>query len=325
MNGFQRAGIQRKVMFIGAIMDERQKTGLIELCGKGVRFDCPMNVYTTFRVGGSAEAVSHVRRSKDLQALLSFLNRKEIPSLVVGRGSNLLVRDGGIEGVVIMLEGELANVEVADAEEGKLLAGGGLTIMELLAFCKKNGWGGLEFLAGIPGTVGGAVTMNAGAWGEDVGSRVREVQMVDRFGKVLVMKHSELEFSYRRLSIPEGSVIFRVLFELAADDPKRITERIGTNLKRRRENQPLAYPSAGSVFKNPPGEHAGRLVEQAGLKGKRIGDAMISPHHANFIVNTGQARAKDILDLMETTRREILEKTGIALEPEIRIVGKEIP
>ncbi len=304
-------------------MDERQKEELVQICGKGVRFDCPMKEYTTFRVGGNADALCHVQGMKDLRELLSFLHREELPHLVVGRGSNLLVKDGGIPGVAMILQGELATVTCDEADKTRVLSGGGLAVAELLNFCKRSGLGGLEFLAGIPGTVGGAVAMNAGAWGGEVGIRVKGLQTANRLGKISWADRSDLRFSYRNLSIPEGSVILQVVFGLTPAEPGRVTAGISGYLRQRLERQPLGFPSAGSVFKNPPDDFAGRLIERAGLKGKRVGGAMISPDHANFIVNASQAKAKDILTLMEMARRAVRKTAGVELETEIKIVGRE--
>jgi UDP-N-acetylmuramate dehydrogenase len=287
-----------------------------------IHFDCPMDRYTTFRVGGKAEALCFLRELGELQDAVSFLTGEKIPYLVVGKGSNLLVKDGGLEGVVMMLQADLAAVSGDAGDDRIVLAGGGLGIMELLTYCSGKGLAGLEFLAGIPGTIGGAVAMNAGAWNQDVGGRVEGIEVVTGEGEETRMDRVDLGFSYRTCAIPEGSVIVGIRFKLDRERPEDVAAGVARNLKKRMGSQPLGYPSAGSVFKNPPEDHAGRLIERAGLKGKRIGGAMISPEHANFIVNTGGARAADILALMELARSRVKEQTGVDLEPEIRIVGR---
>lgn len=302
-------------------MDEGQRKELIKIGGKGIRFDCPMNQYTTFRVGGKAEALYSIRELGDLKRTLSYLRGENIPFMVVGKGSNLLVRDEGIRGVVIILQGKLATIERNGKNANVVLAGGGLIISDLLSFCRLKGLSGLEFLAGIPGTVGGAVIMNAGAFGKDMASIVQEIQMVTEEGELVVTDRSELKFSYRELSIPKDVVILRVGLKLNKENPEIIAKRIGDYLARRKAKQPLEFPSGGSVFKNPPNDYAGRLIEKAGLKGRSIGGALISPKHANFIVNTGEASAEDIIALMDLVREKVREKTGIELEPEIRVVG----
>ena len=298
-------------------MDRRQKEELTRLAGQAIRFNCPMAGYTTFRVGGQAEALNEAFDLEVLKRVLAYLDKGHIPYLVVGRGSNILVKDNGLEGLVILLGGSLARVEEKETDDISVLAGAGLHLVELLSYCRSSGLGGLEFLSGIPGTVGGAVAMNAGAFGEEIASRVKE-----RGDLIVRDRSSELEFSYRKLNMEKGNVIVRVRFRLTSEAEGTVAKRISDYLKRKKESQPLEYPSAGSVFKNPPDDYAGRLIEKAGLKGKKIGGAMISEKHANFIVNTGGAKAKDILDLIYLSQETVKKETGIQLEPEIRVVGK---
>jgi UDP-N-acetylmuramate dehydrogenase len=299
-------------------MDERQKRELVRLLDKDVQFHCPMGPYTTFRVGGKAEALCAVQDVQQLKDLFSFAARESLPYLVVGKGSNLLVKDGGLKGIALLLKGSLEGVE---EKEGTIQAGGGLGLSELVRFSREKGLAGLEFLAGIPGTVGGAVAMNAGAWGKSAGDVVTGVEILTADGERMTKNRSELQFGYRKAVFPIGSVVVRALFKGTQDRPEAIGERIRDYLERRKAGQPLDYPSAGSVFKNPPHDYAGRLIESVGLKGKRIGGAMISDKHANVIVNVGGARAQDILTLMETARQMVREQTGVDLEPEIKVVG----
>jgi UDP-N-acetylmuramate dehydrogenase len=303
-------------------MNEKQRSELVGILSEGIGFNYPMDRYTTFRVGGKAEAVCFPSELTLLRQTVSYLHDEGIPCLIVGKGSNLLVRDGGIKGVVIMLKGSLAAVERCGVGDNILLAGGGLAIAELLSYCGVNGLAGLEFLAGIPGSVGGAVFMNAGAFGKEIGDMVQEIRLVTGTGDLKTMPGSKLCFSYRRSSLPEGSVIHGIIFNLNKDRQEKVSGRIAEYLKERRQRQPLDMPSAGSVFRNPPGDYAGRLIEIAGLKGKRIGGAMISQKHANFIVNTGSAKAEEIIALIDLARDKVKEETGIMLETEIRIVGE---
>jgi UDP-N-acetylmuramate dehydrogenase len=303
-------------------MDEKARQRLAEIAGEGLEYDCPMARYTTLRVGGKAEVLCPVETLDRLQEVMVLLRQDAIPYVAIGRGSNLLVRDGGIDGVVLLLRGCLATIEESPEGASIVTAGGGSTITELLRFCGKQGLGGLEFLAGIPGTLGGAVAMNAGAWGQAVGARVVRVQLVMPDGDVLTMTREDMHFSYRRSSTPQGAVIVNAGLALDAVKPEEVTAKVAACLKKRQETQPLEYPSAGSIFKNPPKGYAGELIEKAGLKGKRIGGAMISPKHANWIVNTGGAEAKDILALMELARQKVREQTGIVLDPEIQVIGK---
>jgi UDP-N-acetylmuramate dehydrogenase len=305
-----------------AVMDEKQRQHLAEISGEGIEYDCPMAPYTTFRVGGKAEVLCPIEIVDQLQAVMAFLYQDAIPYLVVGRGSNLLVKDGGIEGVVFILRGRLATIEKSLEGGSMFTAGGGLSISELLRYCQTQGLGGLEFLAGIPGTVGGAVAMNAGARGRDIGARVAGVQLVTSSADVVSIARDALHFSYRQSSIPPGAVIVKVELTFQEATPEEVGAKVAAFLKERQEKQPLEHPSAGSIFKNPPQGHAGRLIEKAGLKGKRIGGAMISPKHANWIVNTGGAQAEDILALMKLAQQKVKEQTGIDLDPEIKVVGK---
>ena len=302
-------------------MDKRQKEDLLSLVGEDIRFDCSMAQYTTLCVGGNAEALYEASDFDDLRQVVAYLGKEHIPYLAVGRGSNLLVKDEGIGGLVILLRGSLAAIERQRGDDLSFLAGAGLSIAGLMVFCRGSGLGGLEFLAGIPGTIGGAVAMNAGAFGREIGARVKAIHMITPRGDLVVMDRSQLRFSYRGLKIERGSVIIRVRFEVDIDAEEIVAERIEGYLKRRKQGQPLEYPSAGSVFKNPPNDYAGRLLEKAGLKGKQIGGAMISGKHANFIVNTGGGKAKDILALLYLAQEKVREETGVELEPEIQVVG----
>ncbi len=302
-------------------MDERQKTELLRIAGRQIGFDFPMSQHTTFRVGGNAEAVYKASDPEGLCRVVSFLVNEGIPYLVAGRGSNLLVKDGGIGGVVILLAGAFADIQYEGSDYSDILAGAGLSIVNLLIWCREEGISGLEFLAGIPGTVGGAVAMNAGAFGKEIGPRVREIRLVSQSGQPTARDRSRFRFSYRDLDLEAGVVITNVLFRLDRDTPETVSARIAGCLKKRKETQPLEYPSAGSIFKNPLNDYAGRLIEQAGLKGKRIGGAMISNKHANFIVNKGGATATDILTLINLARKEVRRTAGVQLELEIQIVG----
>jgi UDP-N-acetylmuramate dehydrogenase len=278
-----------------------------------------MSRYTTFRVGGEAEALFVAKALERLQRMVAFLKSEGIPYLVVGKGSNILVRDRGIPGVTIILNGELARVE--EGNQGAIIAGGGLSLTALLSFCRKQGWAGLEFLSGIPGTLGGAVAMNAGAWGQEIGAFVEKLQVVTGPGRLDIWGRQQLFFSYRNLDFSEGTIIAKAWLQLEESSSDRVSSHMAHYLDRRRQSQPLSEPSAGSVFKNPENDYAGRLIEEAGLKGKRIGGAMISRRHGNVIINTGGAKAEDILALMNLARERVKSRTGIELETEIKIIG----
>jgi UDP-N-acetylmuramate dehydrogenase len=281
-----------------------------------------MGPYTTLGVGGEAEALIETGEVEEIQRIVGFLHGEGIPWMPVGRGSNLLVTEEGLEGVVLHLTGSFVGAVTEAPGRILLAADAGVGLAELTAYCRRHGLSGLEFLAGIPGTVGGAVAMNAGAWGRETGDTLMDIRAVERTGRVDSRSRSTLRFLYRRLDLEEGDVIVSARWSLAPDARNAVAARMAGYLKRRRKTQPLEFPSAGSVFKNPPGDFAGRLIEQAGLKGKRIGDAMISIKHANFIVNVGRARAGEVLELLRLARDRVAEISGIVLEPEIRVVGR---
>ncbi len=304
-----------------ASMDERQRRGLVEIMAEGVQLDRAMSEHTTFRIGGKADAVCFVKELRELQQLLSYLSKERLPYLVVGGGSNLLVRDSGFKGVVIIMRDKLATVEHHEENDQIVVAGGGLALSDLVKYSSQKGLGGLEFLAGIPGTVGGAVTMNAGAFGKDMGSVVQEIELMTPERELRSRHRSDLTFSYRASSIQEGTVVLKASLQCTRETPKIVSKRVADYLTRRKATQPLEYPSAGSVFRNPPNDYAGRLIEETGLKGKKIGGAMISPKHANYIVNTGGATANDVLALMEMAKKKVRAETGIELEPELKVVG----
>jgi UDP-N-acetylmuramate dehydrogenase len=301
-------------------VDERQKSELLREAGNVV-FDCPMDRYTTFSVGGKAEALYRAGDIASLQRIVSYLASEGIPYRVIGKGSNLLILDGGIKGVMIMLCGELADFQREGGKKEQIRAGGGLALADLVRESTRLGLGGGEFLAGIPGTVGGAVAMNAGAWGREIQELITGIEIINATGDVTSLDRQHLDFAYRSLSLPGGAVITKVSLDLKQEPSEIVAGRVAEILKMRKAKQPLAFPSGGSVFKNPPNEFAGRLIEEAGLKGKRMGGAMISDQHANFIVNTGGAMASDILALMNLAREKVKARTGIDLEPEIQVVG----
>jgi UDP-N-acetylmuramate dehydrogenase len=280
----------------------------------------PLDKYTSFGIGGPAEVLIFPQGVGDVQAALQICREGGVPYLVLGGGSNLLVRDGGFRGVVLHLEGVFTQLNV----EGKRVrAGAGVRLSRLVAFCSKLALSGVECLAGVPGTVGGAIKGNAGAFGGSIADHLGEVRLLTCGGDQQALSADRLEFSYRRSSFPEGCVILEGAFDLEPGDPLQIRRRVSENLLLRNRRQPVEWRSAGSVFKNPPGEYAGRLVEKAGLKGVRIGGACISPKHGNFIINLGGATAADVLALIELMGRRVREETGVELELEVRVVGED--
>ncbi|HDR14685.1 MAG TPA: UDP-N-acetylmuramate dehydrogenase, partial [Desulfobacteraceae bacterium] len=243
--------------------------------------------------------------------------------LVIGNGSNLLITDRGFDGVAVVIGRGFSGFAFEEDPKGLFLtAGAGLPISSLVSGCSAEGFSGLEFLAWIPGTAGGAVAMNAGAFGHETAEAVREVHALSPGGDLVVFDKSSLSFGYRCSDITPGTVIASVVFDVKRARHEDVAGAVAHYGGLRRRRQPLGMRSAGSVFKNPPGRYAGELIEVAGLKGKRIGGAMISDVHANFIVNTGGAGSDDVLRLVELAKRKVYQAAGIELELEIRVVGE---
>jgi len=282
------------------------------------RFDVILAPYTTFKIGGKAWALCEVMSLRELKELLIYLTQEQIPYFVLGNGSNILVSDSGFKGVAIKLRGEF---EKLDSKNGILTAGAGVNISYLLRYCMENGLGGLEFLAGIPGTVGGAVFMNAGAFGGEVLDKVEKLMIVNPFGEVILKEKKELEFSYRKMHIDNGAVVVNVWFSMKPCNKEEIKKRISFYIQLKKKSQPINCLSAGCIFKNPKEDYAGALIEKAGLKGKRIGDAEVSKLHANFIINKGNSSASDVMSLIKIIRDKVKHENGIELEPEIQFIG----
>jgi UDP-N-acetylmuramate dehydrogenase len=284
----------------------------------GVRRNEPMAKHTSWRVGGPADLYF---KPHDVAALARFLADlpPDMPVHFVGLGSNLLVRDGGVRGAVIATGALKSTLERAG--ETGVRASAGLPCMRLARECVRLRLGPAAFFAGIPGTIGGALAMNAGAFGGETWSRVESVETIDRRGVRRTRGRGEFDIGYRRVEGPPGEWFIEATFRFE-HEPASTTTDIKAMLARRGAAQPLGQPSCGSVFRNPPGEFAGRLIEQAGLKGARIGGAFVSEKHANFIINDGTATADDIERLIEHVRRCIAERTGIELELEARVIGE---
>jgi UDP-N-acetylmuramate dehydrogenase len=291
-----------------------------------ILWNCSMARYTTLRVGGPAEAVVFADTIEGLRTLLLWLNDNDIPRYLVGNGSNILVPDAGLQGVVIMFGQGLAMIErIKENEEtAEIQAGAGCGLGKLITHCAENGLAGLEFLAGIPGTVGGSIVMNAGCWGKEISDVLTAVTSINATGKLVSRSRSDLNFSYRTWGEEKDTVVVAGSFLLTKDSAGKIKERSRTYRKRRQQKQPQHVASAGSFFKNPEGHSAGKLIDEAGLKGLRVGGAEVSGAHANFIVNTGTATAGDILELMNKIQTRVYEQSGIMLEPEVHIFSKSV-
>jgi len=286
-----------------------------------------MSRHTSFGIGGPADVLAWPADRDDLLALLQTVRKKKLPYFILGGGTNLLVRDNGFRGVVISLrrmnrialEREYASV---GGSFGVVFAEAGASLPKLVSFAAEQGFTGLEFAAGIPGTVGGAVCMNAGTALGEIGGIIDTVTLVSPEGGLISRGQDEMGFGYRTSSVPEGHLVLEASVVLRRGDSAEIKARVQELLDTRKERQPWGLPNAGSMFKNPREGAAGRLIEEAGLKGRRVGNAQVSEKHANFIVNLGKASAADVLQLMEIVQQAVFEKHRVRLEPEIKIIGE---
>ena len=281
--------------------------------------DVPLARYTSFRIGGPARVFVEPADREDLRTALALAQAEDLPVYILGGGSNTLFRDGGFKGLVV----HPAAFQRLERQGTTVMAGAGVRISRLLAFCCRQGFTGLEILSGVPGMVGGAVWGNAGAWGGATADPLVWVDVMTATGETQRQIREAIPFRYRSSGLAAGSVVLEAGFLLTPDDPGMVRRRISGFLVRRNASQPVGFRSAGSIFKNPPGDFAGRLVERAGLKGTRIGQAMISEQHGNYIVNLGGASARDVLALADLARERVRAATGIELELEIRVVGDD--
>jgi UDP-N-acetylmuramate dehydrogenase len=308
-----------------AMAEEAQESGLTRelkaIAGLKVKCFEPMARYTSMKVGGPADYFVEIENEQALQNLLALLSRHGTAFYLLGNGSNVLIGDRGVRGAVVRLAGEFKRIEWR--EDGVLVllrAGAACAVTQLVRDAARRGYGGLEFAEGIPGTVGGGLVMNAGAYGGEFEQVVESVEGVTDQGEAVCMARAAMTFTYRDSHLPAGMVVTRVTFRLRKEDPARVKSNIHELMTRRKSSQP-SHPNSGSMFRNPPGDFAGRLIEAAGLKGKRLGQAQISERHANFIVNLGGAKADDVRGLMELARAEVKRQFGVELVPEVRLVG----
>ncbi|EGG38285.1 UDP-N-acetylmuramate dehydrogenase [Paenibacillus sp. HGF5] len=299
---------------------QQWKSLLSEANVGAVLWNEPLAKYTTWKIGGPADCLIVPENKEQLKELVTLLHAHHIPWTQLGRGSNMLVADKGIRGAVIKLGQGFEELRF-DGET--VTAGGSLSFVKLSVLAGKQGLSGLEFAGGIPGSVGGAVYMNAGAHGSDVSRIFKSADIVLETGELVTYAAKDMAFDYRHSILHERKgIVTEAAFELRQGDRKEITAVMASYKDRRRRTQPLQSATAGSVFRNPPGDHAARLIEAAGLKGLRIGGAEVSLQHANFIENTGQATAEDVLALMERIKETISEKNGIQMVPEVYVLGE---
>lgn len=285
----------------------------------------PMKNHTTFRVGGPAEYFLTVATTEQLQATVKLCNRYGMPWFVLGNGSNLLVSDSGVKGVVLHLSGEFTECEIKEnIKNGSAdaVAGGGMLLSAFAMQLAKKGFSGFEFAAGIPGSVGGAVMMNAGAYGGEIKDCIIQAEIVTEDGECKILSAEELCLSYRHSILSEQKgIVTKAWFSFPIGSKLYILSNIELLNRKRKEKQPLEYPSAGSTFKRPEGNFAGKLIMEAGLAGKQIGGAAVSEKHCGFVINKDRATATDIYTLMQYVIRTVEETSGIRLEPEVKLLG----
>jgi len=292
------------------------------ITGARVKVSEPLARYTSMKVGGPADFFIEVENAATLTGVLRTLNRYRTSFFLLGNGSNVLISDRGVRGAVIHLAG--AFKQVAWRQEDEIVwvrVGAAFAVTQLVREAARKGCGGLEFAEGIPGTIGGALFMNAGAYGSELEKVIDRVDGFTREGEPICLSRNEMTFTYRDSHLPVGMVVTQVQLRLRQEDSAKVTSKVRELVTKRKSSQPSGYPNSGSMFRNPPGDFAGRLIEAAGLKGKKIGHAQISPRHGNFIVNLGGAKGEEVRQLMELARNEVKTQFGIELEPEVRLLG----
>lgn len=299
-------------------MNKNELQSLRDLLGEDFCENVSMKRHTTFKTGGAAEYYLIPHTEEELAECIRELRGSDYPYYILGNGSNTLASDRGIKGIVISLRG-LKGVHI---ENGIMTAKAGTLMSEAARSAQKAALSGLEFCYGIPGTIGGGIYMNAGAYGGEFSQLVESVRFFDKRGRIAEMDRDELDFSYRH-SVFQGmeAVIVSAKLRLAPADPEEIQKKMDELMESRRAKQPLDYPSAGSTFKRPAGHYAAKLIEDAGLKGRTVGGAMVSEKHSGFIINYNNATSDDVLRLMEIVRSTVLERFGVELEPEIKVLG----
>ncbi|MBI5190095.1 MAG: UDP-N-acetylmuramate dehydrogenase [Nitrospirae bacterium] len=289
------------------------------------RMSEPMSRHTSLRIGGPAEVMAYPEGVEELSRLLAAARKSGVAVFILGRGTNLLVLDGGIPGLTVnMKKLSWMDIERSGGGPAQVHAGAGASLTKLVSYCADAGLSGIEFAAGIPGTVGGAVAMNAGAGEGEIKDVLTSVTLVDGDGTVTKLPASALNMTYRRGGLPEASTVVEASMALIPWPAEEVKERVAANIRRRRATQPIKVMSAGSTFRNPPGYSAWKLIDMAGLRGKTVGGAAVCTAHTNFLVNTGNATARDFRALMDLVVNTVRERLNIELVPEVRIVGVEL-
>jgi UDP-N-acetylmuramate dehydrogenase len=306
---------------------ETDETRLVQelklISGLKVKVSEPLARYTSMKIGGPADFFIDVENSAALTRALKTLHQYGTDFCLLGNGSNVLISDRGVRGAVIHLTGDFKQIEWRpDGEIVLVIVGAAFAVTQLVREAARKGYSGLEFAEGIPGTMGGALFMNAGAYGSEFEKVIDQVNGFTREGEPIRFSRNELIFTYRDSHLPLGMVVTEVCLRLRQENSAQVSSRVREFVTKRKTSQPSGYPNSGSMFRNPSGDFAGRLIEAAGLKGKKIGRAQISERHANFIVNLGGAQGEDVRGLMELARAEVKTRFGVELESEVRLLGE---
>lgn len=299
------------------------KEALGDIDAGKVLYDERMSAHTSLKVGGSADALIWIENETQLMEIVKRLREKNIKFFPAGNLTNIIVRDGGYRGAILLMTGmKDIYCEQTSADRYMVSAMAGVSLAKVVQQSLAEELTGLEFCAGIPGSIGGAVWMNAGAYGKEMKDVIQEVDILDSSSTKRTMRRTEISFSYRHTDFPDDTIILNAQFQLEKGERSRIKGRINEIMQWRQEKHPLEYPSAGSVFKNLPGMPAGKIIEEMGLKGMTVGGAQVSPKHANFIINRGEATAWDILILIELIQSRARQEKGVELETEVVIIGE---
>ncbi|PIR25674.1 MAG: UDP-N-acetylenolpyruvoylglucosamine reductase [Deltaproteobacteria bacterium CG_4_10_14_0_2_um_filter_43_8] len=313
---------EEQTEFTGLSSEQKRE---LEKAFPAIRFQESMKAHTTLGVGGKAEAYVEVQSVEMLKSLFEFLKDSNIPYYLIGKGSNTLVRDGGVKGVVIQLLGDFQEykVEQESGDDVFVSVGAGVSTLKLVRWANEQHLAGIERLSGVPGTLGGNILTNAGTHIGSIDEIVEEVTMLDKHGKEMTQKVKSIPFEYRRCKLPRGTIVLKALLKLQKDPEGKAAQHFKELMERRRETQPISQKSSGCMFKNDGKQAAAKLIDEAGLKGVRVGGARISDVHANYIVNEANASARDVIVLMGLVRDRVRQHSGVVLENEIFILGEE--
>jgi len=304
------------------LKDEFKERLIYLLDESRVSFDVPMSEWTSFKAGGTAECMVHPKSEDEIIEVVKFAKENDIPYYILGNGTNTLVRDGGIKGIIIGLYQNFNSIDI-DEESGKVKVKAGTLLSAVANLACRAGLSGIEFAGGIPGCIGGAIKMNAGAYDGEMKDIVEKVRILHEDLSIEEYSKEQMGFGYRESVVKNTDIVLEITVKLCSEDPSKIRSKMVDLAKRRKEKQPLNFPSAGSAFKRPEGHYAGKLIQDSGLQGYTVGGAQVSKKHAGFVVNTGRATATDVEQILEEIKDKVYKKHNVELEKEIIIIGDE--